>query len=123
MKRIQRKRIKGWKMPENAKYVGRPTKWGNPFKLSPDGCILYYNSERLIDSQWCNWSENGGFEIKDVVGLYKQWLDGKLQKEHPYLPKPPSIEELKGKDLACFCSLSSPCHVDAILERIDSISA
>src|SRR5690606_40288783 len=30
--RIQRKRTKGWKMPENTVYVGRPTKWGNPFK-------------------------------------------------------------------------------------------
>lgn len=29
--RIQRKRSKGWKMPEGAVYVGRPTKWGNPF--------------------------------------------------------------------------------------------
>lgn len=32
-KRIQRKRVKGWKMPENAVYVGRPTKWGNPYPL------------------------------------------------------------------------------------------
>lgn len=32
-KRIQRKRTKGWKMPENAVYVGRPTKWGNKFTL------------------------------------------------------------------------------------------
>ncbi len=30
-KRIQRKRTKGWRMPENTVYVGRPTKWGNPF--------------------------------------------------------------------------------------------
>jgi hypothetical protein len=30
--RIQQKRTKGWKMPENTVYVGRPTKWGNPFK-------------------------------------------------------------------------------------------
>lgn len=29
-KRIQRKRTKGWKMPEGAVYVGRPTIWGNP---------------------------------------------------------------------------------------------
>jgi len=35
----------------------------------------------------------------------------------------PSIEELKGKDLACFCSLSSPCHVDAILKRVGSACA
>jgi len=31
-KRIQRRRTKGWKMPEGAIYVGRPTQWGNPFK-------------------------------------------------------------------------------------------
>jgi hypothetical protein len=29
--RIQRKRIKGWKMPANTVYVGRPTPFGNPF--------------------------------------------------------------------------------------------
>lgn len=29
--RIQRKRTKGWKMPEGAIYVGRPTQWGNPW--------------------------------------------------------------------------------------------
>ena len=33
-KRIQRKRTKGWKRPDNSVYVGRPTKWGNPFVIS-----------------------------------------------------------------------------------------
>lgn len=33
-KRIQRKRSKGWRMPPDAIYVGRPTKWGNPFKCA-----------------------------------------------------------------------------------------
>jgi hypothetical protein len=31
--RIQRKRTKGWKMPENTVYVGRGSKWGNPFSI------------------------------------------------------------------------------------------
>jgi len=31
--RIQRRRVKGWRMPEGAVYVGRGTKWGNPFKF------------------------------------------------------------------------------------------
>lgn len=33
-RRIQRQRTKGWRMPDkwHAKYVGRPTMWGNPFK-------------------------------------------------------------------------------------------
>ena len=32
--RIQRKRTKGWRMPVGAVYVGRPTKWGNPFPIA-----------------------------------------------------------------------------------------
>lgn len=32
-KRIQRKRTKGWRMPEGAVYVGRPSRWGNPFPI------------------------------------------------------------------------------------------
>ena len=31
MRRIQRKRTKGWRMPKGAVYVGRPSPWGNPF--------------------------------------------------------------------------------------------
>ena len=30
-KRIQRRRTKGWRMPKNTVYVGRPSRWGNPF--------------------------------------------------------------------------------------------
>ena len=35
-KRIQRKRTKGWRMPADAIYVGRPTKWGNPDKIGDE---------------------------------------------------------------------------------------
>ena len=33
--RIQRRRTRGWKMPPNTVYVGRPTRWGNPFHVRP----------------------------------------------------------------------------------------
>ena len=36
-KRIQRRRTKGWRMPAGAVYVGRPTKWGNPFAIGEGG--------------------------------------------------------------------------------------
>ena len=35
--RIQRKRTKGWRMPEGAVYVGRPSRWGNPIPIEPTG--------------------------------------------------------------------------------------
>ncbi len=36
-KRIQRKRTKGWRMPANTVYVGRPTPWGNPYDFAEGG--------------------------------------------------------------------------------------
>ena len=37
MDRIQRRRSRGWRMPPDAIYVGRPTRWGNPFAVSEHG--------------------------------------------------------------------------------------
>ena len=36
MTRIQRQRTKGWRMPEGAIYVGRPSRWGNPWPVTGD---------------------------------------------------------------------------------------
>lgn len=118
MGRIQRKRTKNWKMPANAKYVGRPTKWGNPFKLSPEGALMYYEV-RGKKRTWNQFDSTAKFTIKDVIKLYELWLDGKIENEQLGLSTPPSnFNELLGKDLACFCPLDSPCHVDVLLSKI-----
>jgi hypothetical protein len=57
MRRVQLKRSKGFKMPPNAIYVGRPTKWGNPFRIGVDG------------------SREG------VIAKYREWLNGKLRED------------------------------------------
>lgn len=36
-RRVQRRRVKGWRAPEGAVYVGRGTKWGNPFIATRPG--------------------------------------------------------------------------------------
>ena len=36
LQRIQRKRTKDWWMTDNTQYVGRKTKWGNPFKITEE---------------------------------------------------------------------------------------
>lgn len=85
-KRIQRKRARGWKMPPNTVYVGRPSKWGNPFK--PDS----------------------SFGLRMCVRMYRTWIEiGKntLRDE---------LSELRGKNLACWCPLDQPCHADILLE-------
>jgi len=93
-KRIQRKRTKGWKMPPNTVYVGRGSKWGNPFKVgNPD------NEERME------------FTLDESLKNYKLWLLGKIQ-----VTKELDLSELKGKDLACWCPLDKRCHADILLE-------
>jgi len=31
--RIQRRRTKGWRMPPSTVYIGRPSRWGNPYPV------------------------------------------------------------------------------------------
>ena len=90
MRRIQRKRTKGWKMPENTVYVGRPSKWGNPYALH-----LGRVYERTV-----------------ALRFYRKWLREKILANAHFL------DELKGKDIACWCRLDEPCHADVILKKL-----
>ena len=90
VKRIQRKRTAGWRMPPNTVYVGRPTPFGNPYKLGKDG------------------------NVDTVLFLYKRHLELCLMGDHDFL------EPLKGKDLACWCPLNKPCHVDILLKFLEA---
>ena len=109
MKRIQRKRTKGWRMPENAVYVGRPTKWGNPYQV---GKMYIPEGECLINPFNPKWEMCK--TIEQCLELYKQHLNRELKYKRL------KLEDLKGKDLACFCSLSCKCHVDVLLEAVSS---
>ena len=94
-KRIQRKRTKGWKMPKNTIYVGRPTIYANPFKITEDR------------------------DANDVVIAFNTWLtvDGcHANMESKKLAILNNLYRLKGKNLACWCPLNKRCHADILLE-------
>jgi hypothetical protein len=107
-KRIQRRRTKGWKMPPNCVSVTRPGKFGNPFKVGQDGdvgvCLKWFREclERAMRVQPYPAAPNGGSLSNDTM------LHFSLMAL--------AIDELRGKDLACFCPLTSPCHADVLLE-------
>jgi len=93
--RIQRKRTKGWKMPPNTVSVTRPGKWGNPFLKGM-----------------------GAVSAAHAVEVYRDWLNG------PGAPvKAAAASELRGKNLACFCKVGSPCHADVLLDLANSEDA
>jgi hypothetical protein len=71
-----------------ARYVGRPTMFGNPFEvnstLGPAGCVEAYRS-------WLRQPAQGTLVV----------MAGRM---------------LRGRDLACWCAPWEPCHADVLLE-------
>ena len=99
--RIQRRRTKGWRMPEGAVYVGRPSPWGNPYRY-----------DRPID-----WMD---------MELYRRWVTGEEHRADPLFiramglpPTPPDITRLRtATALACWCPLDQPCHADVLIKLL-----
>lgn len=111
MNRIQRKREKGWRMPENTIYVGRPTKWGNPMKIIGKKAFI----QRFHQKEFVPYDNIEHENIQQfVVDWYKSYIKHNIKK----YPKKFNLDELRGKNLSCFCSESHPCHVDVLLELI-----
>lgn len=75
MPRVLNKRTD--KIPADAVYIGRPSKWGNPFVIGKDG------------------------DREAVVLKHLNWLKGQ-----PAIVEQ-ARRELKGRDLVCFCSPQS----------------
>lgn len=95
--RLQLSRKKGFRLQEHSRAVNglpavnvtRPGKWGNSYRVGNFGQAL-------------------------AVSLYRRRLSEAL------LRNPVSgfqaLDELAGKNLACWCKPGEPCHADVLLE-------
>ena len=84
--RLQLRRTKGWRAPEGAIVVARPTKWGNPHRVgaeAPAEAVERYRADLL-------------------AGRLRVTVDDVRR-------------ELRDRDLACWCGLDRPCHADVLL--------
>jgi hypothetical protein len=121
-KRIQRSRARGWRMPEGAVYVGRPTKWGNPFRsYAPDEAVRLYRTAVM-----------GAMPIAFAAGLVRHVSIIELANARIETLSSLPLAELRGRDLACWCGLCDrhkdgkplgvqcpdcrPCHADVLIE-------
>lgn len=84
--------------PRAAVYVGRPTKWGNPFTHIADRRTLAKHVVATRD---------------EAVDAYEQALLRKF--EHDPDAKRRLQEELRGKDLVCWCA-PQRCHADVLMK-------
>lgn len=67
-------------------YIGRPSKWGNPFSIGKDG------------------------DRAEVIAKHREWL-----QHQPKLLQAIKDGELTGKVLGCWCA-PLPCHGDTLAE-------
>lgn len=99
--------------------VSRPSKLGNPFMCTPDGCL-----RRMTEAQ-------GGYRC--CVDVYREYLLSGIEGRPSYTgaframldgmagyPERArmiaALPRARGKNLACWCNLDDPCHADVLLE-------
>lgn len=107
--RIQRKRTKGWRMPEGAVYVGRPTRWGNPCRWFP---------MPAFDPSTGETTPADPVEARRIsVNGFRSMLAEPDSRALNGYPSDAEIRaELAGRNLCCWCPLDQPCHADVLLE-------
>lgn len=109
--RIQMRRTAGWRKPEGVIYVGRPSKWGNPFRV---------DWESRIPGWWLCLPSNIGEvlvspnNVEQAVALYRLYMLSLIEQAED--DGSDLLSPLRGKDLACWCANGKPCHADILLE-------
>lgn len=101
-KRIQRKRMKGWRMPENTISVTRPGKYGNPFPIN--------SLQRFVDAETGQEFEGRIVDAKGSLAFFRKYAEERASKGAQWLLP------LRGKNLACWCADGAQCHADILLE-------
>ena len=129
--RIQRQRVKGWRMPPGAVYVGRPSLFGNPWTLEDcrgwdvpvaerrEWLVAQYRKELDAGGLLSDWggivSEARWEEMSRLMDALPQERD-----HRGYLSVRPLFRHLLtgATALACWCPLDQPCHADVLLELL-----
>lgn len=113
-RRIQRRRTPGWRAPEDCVYVGRGSRWGNPWHV-----------EQGVDGLWKvtfrGWAdlritEDRASAQQVAADAYREALAAGRLAVTPLMVR----RDLAGRDLMCWCPEGSPCHGDVLLEVANS---
>ncbi len=116
--RLQRSRKKGFRLksPNGLPivYVGRGSKWGNPFYVDPEHTLdthkfTHNPPEHIGDIFACKTAEEAVRRFSETSvnrrGLFHRPCEvGNIQRE------------LKDKNLCCWCKIDEICHADILLQ-------
>lgn len=127
--RIQRRRVKGWRLPAGAKIVDRSSRWGNPFAV---------RRRDLVPAEWVvvpiremprfvSGVEVGTIAADTVLARFESRTEAHADAVARYRMWFPTsgldITLLTGHDLACPCPPEYPCHADVLLELANPTEA
>src|SRR5262245_34967644 len=79
--RIQRKRVKGWKMPENTVYVGRGSALGNPFQVGARSGIFDGVDGRTLGLRDQVEILIPKLSLEQAIDLYQELIEGCIGPE------------------------------------------
>lgn len=128
--RVRRSRKKGSVTPPNTKYVGRPSYWANNYVVRREGGVWVVFDNRDSRSKYSRQQLkkpmmfNSEFEAYQfAVDCYeKEWFAYKNTDEYTIMDYyfvmcsyESVVQDLKGKNLSCWCREDLPCHVDVLL--------
>lgn len=126
-RRIQRKRTKGWRKPDAAVYVGRGTRWGNPWRAMRGSCIgpiwsvatsmpLRLRSLCTPEFAVALYSSHTPASAAAVsaVDLFRTYCEVMARDHAAQFTE--WLEPIAGRDLMCWCPLDQPCHADVLLD-------
>lgn len=112
--RIQLSRTKGWRMPPNTVKVDRSTIWGNPFTVAQCREAGWRGSDEQLAARCVE-------AFRTWLGPHWEvnWMGPESEAARAKILS--RLPELRGKNLACWCKISSysgyvPCHADVLLE-------
>lgn len=113
--RVQLSRRAGWRMPPNTVSVARPGRFGNPY------VVARVAASQLWDPVTSTWSErwelrHRHWPLSAVFPTRAAAIAVAISKFREVVAPILPIDELRGKNLACWCPLDQPCHADVLLE-------
>ena len=111
--RIQLSRRRGWRKPDGAVVVARPSKWGNPFTLPMVTSMLTAHTDGEPPEPGVPFEQH--CRRRAVEAFRDALVGGDLEISVDDVRR-----ELAGKDLCCWCPLDKACHADVLLEIANS---
>lgn len=116
MERISHLPRRDGPLPEGAKYVGRPSRWGNPWKVIEESWGWIVVGPRT----WVAYKDRRVAHELAVKG-YREWITASLHSDA--FEALSSLHLLRdAAALACACPLKLPCHADVLIELLTNLA-